>query len=180
MHACIHKYTAPVPDADSSHTSHVSLLLCGFKVPSLKCLTENTHARTLAVHCTCTCFNDTTKVPGFTKMTTTWTVQPWGSSNAGWDGCVCNCFPTPVHTIIQCAVLSATPAIALRLKSPGQEKGGGAGPSFAQKRSWARRWNWAPKVGLLLLQVVTQQQCNRHCPCDSALHVSWNSNCVIH
>ena len=39
---------------------------------------------------------------------------------------------------------------------------------LAQKRSWAGRWSWAAKVGLLSLQVVPQQQCNGHCPCDSA------------
>ena len=39
---------------------------------------------------------------------------------------------------------------------------------LAQKRSWAGRWSWAEKVGLLLLRVVPQQQCNGHCPCDSA------------
>ena len=27
---------------------------------------------------------------------------------------------------------------------------------------------WAAKVGLLSLRVVAQQQCNGHCPCDSA------------
>ncbi len=30
------------------------------------------------------------------------------------------------------------------------------------------RWSWAAKVGLLSLRVVPQQQCNGHCPCDSA------------
>ena len=30
------------------------------------------------------------------------------------------------------------------------------------------RWSWAAKVGLLSLRVVCQQQCNRHCLCDSA------------
>ena len=39
---------------------------------------------------------------------------------------------------------------------------------LAQKRSWAGRWSWAAKVGLLSLRVVPQQQCNGHCPCDSA------------
>ena len=50
-----------------------------------------------------------------------------------------------------------------------QEEGGGAGPS-PQKKSRAGRWSWswAAKVGLLSLQVVPQQQCNGHCPCDSA------------
>ena len=28
--------------------------------------------------------------------------------------------------------------------------------------------------------VVPQQQCNGHCPCDSAQHGSWNSNCAVH
>ena len=28
--------------------------------------------------------------------------------------------------------------------------------------------SWAAKVGLLSLRVVPQQQCNGHCPCDSA------------
>ena len=39
---------------------------------------------------------------------------------------------------------------------------------LAQKRSWVGRWSWAAKVGLLSLRLVPQQQCNRHCPCDSA------------
>ena len=39
---------------------------------------------------------------------------------------------------------------------------------FAQKRSWVGRWSWAAKVGLLSLRIVAQQQCNGHCPCDSA------------
>ena len=39
---------------------------------------------------------------------------------------------------------------------------------LAQKRSWVGRWSWAVKVGLLSLRVVPQQQCNGHCPCDSA------------
>ena len=39
---------------------------------------------------------------------------------------------------------------------------------LAQKRSWVGRWSWAAKVGLLSLRVVRQQQCNGHCPCDSA------------
>ena len=30
------------------------------------------------------------------------------------------------------------------------------------------RWSWAAKVGLLSFRVVPQQQCNGHCPCDSA------------
>ena len=30
------------------------------------------------------------------------------------------------------------------------------------------RWNWAATVGLLSLRVIPQQQCNAHCPCDSA------------
>ena len=30
------------------------------------------------------------------------------------------------------------------------------------------RWSWVAKVGLLSLRVVPQQQCNGHCPCDSA------------
>ena len=51
---------------------------------------------------------------------------------------------------------------------------------LAQERSWAGRWNWAAKVGLLSLQVVPQQQCNGYCPCDSAQHGSWNSNCAVH
>ena len=46
-----------------------------------------------------------------------------------------------------------------------QEEGGGAGPS-AKKRSRTGRWSLAAKVGLLSLQVVPQQQCNGHCPCD--------------
>ena len=46
-----------------------------------------------------------------------------------------------------------------------QEQGGGSGPS-AQKRSWAGRWSWAAKVGLLSLRVVPQQQCNGHCLYD--------------
>ena len=37
---------------------------------------------------------------------------------------------------------------------------------LAQKRSWVGRWSWAAKVGLLSLQVVAQQQCTGHCPCD--------------
>ena len=36
------------------------------------------------------------------------------------------------------------------------------------KRPWVGRWSWAAKVGLLSLRVVPQQQCNGHCPCDSA------------
>ena len=43
---------------------------------------------------------------------------------------------------------------------------------LAQKRSRAGRWSWAAKVGLLSLQAVPQQQCNGHCPCDSAQHGS--------
>ena len=39
---------------------------------------------------------------------------------------------------------------------------------LAQKRSWVGRWSWATKVGLLSLRVVPHQQCNGHCPCDSA------------
>ena len=39
---------------------------------------------------------------------------------------------------------------------------------LAQKRSQAGRWSWAVKVGLFSLQAVPQQQCNGHCPCDSA------------
>ena len=50
---------------------------------------------------------------------------------------------------------------------------------LAQKRLWAGRWSWAVKVGLLSLRVVPQQQCNGHCPCDSAQHDSCNSNCVV-
>ena len=38
----------------------------------------------------------------------------------------------------------------------------------AQKRSRAGRWCWTAKVGLLSLRVVPRQQCNGHCPCDSA------------
>ena len=38
-----------------------------------------------------------------------------------------------------------------------------------QARSRGGRWCWAVKVGPFLLQVVTQQRCNGHCPCDSAL-----------
>ena len=40
---------------------------------------------------------------------------------------------------------------------------------FAQKRSWVGRWSWAEQIGPLLLrvvQVVHQQQYNRHCLCD--------------
>ena len=51
---------------------------------------------------------------------------------------------------------------------------------LAQKRSRAGRWSWAAKVGLLTLRVVSQQQCNGHCPCDSAQHGSSNSNCAMH
>ena len=40
------------------------------------------------------------------------------------------------------------------------------------KGSRAGKWSWAQKVGLLLLQVVTRQQCYGHCPCDSAPHSS--------
>ena len=32
-----------------------------------------------------------------------------------------------------------------------------------------REWCWTVKAGPFLLQVVTQQRCNGHCPCDSAL-----------
>ena len=39
---------------------------------------------------------------------------------------------------------------------------------LAQKRSCVGRWRWAANVGLLSLRVFTQQQGNRHCPCDSA------------
>ena len=51
---------------------------------------------------------------------------------------------------------------------------------LAQKRSWTGRWSWAATVRLLSLRVVPQQQCNGHCPCDSAQHGSWNSNCAVH
>ena len=51
---------------------------------------------------------------------------------------------------------------------------------LAQKRSWAGSWRWAAKVGLLSFRVVPQQQCNGHCPCDSAQHGSWNSNYAVH
>jgi len=41
---------------------------------------------------------------------------------------------------------------------------------LAQKRSGAGRRSWAAKTGLLffffLLQVITQQRCNGHCPCN--------------
>ena len=43
---------------------------------------------------------------------------------------------------------------------------------LAPKRSWVGRWSWAAKVGLRSLRVVAQQQCNGHCPCDSAQHGS--------
>ena len=50
------------------------------------------------------------------------------------------------------------------------EEGAGAGPS---SQPWGdhetvRTWSWAAKVGLLSRRVVPQQQCNGHCPCDSA------------
>ena len=40
----------------------------------------------------------------------------WGSPSVGWEGRVYNCFPTPVHTVIQSALLPATLAAALRLQ----------------------------------------------------------------
>ena len=41
-------------------------------------------------------------------------LKPWGSSSVGWEGSVCSCFPTPVHTAMhKSAVLPATPAAAL-------------------------------------------------------------------
>ena len=49
---------------------------------------------------------------------------------------------------------------------------------FAQRRSGVGRWSWAEQVGPLLLrvvQVVLQQQCNRHCLCDSAHHVEFKA-----
>ena len=52
-HTCAHTQihsTCSWRRLKTSHTSHASLLLCGFKVPSLKSLTENTHAHTPAVH----------------------------------------------------------------------------------------------------------------------------------
>ena len=39
---------------------------------------------------------------------------------------------------------------------------------LVQMKSWVGRWSWAAEVGLLSLRVVPQQQCNGHCPCDSA------------
>ena len=42
---------------------------------------------------------------------------------------------------------------------------------LAQKRSWVGRWSWAAKVGplsLRVVEVVRQQQSNRHYLCDSA------------
>ena len=61
-----------------------------------------------------------------------------------------------------------------------QEEGGGAGPSACRVQATSRggrwcwtlklaQWSWAVKVGPFLLQIVTQQRCNGHCPCDSAL-----------
>ena len=41
-------------------------------------------------------------------------LKSWGSSNAGWDGSLCNRFPVPVHT--QLYTLPATSASAFRLK----------------------------------------------------------------
>ena len=55
--------------------------------------------------------------------------------------------------------------------------------TFAQKRSWVRRWSWAEQVGRLLLrvvQVVRQQRFNGHCLSDSVQHSSWKSNCTVH
>ena len=40
--------------------------------------------------------------------------------------------------------------------------------------------SWAAKVGLFSLRVVPQQQCNGHCPGDSAQHDSSNSNRAVH
>ena len=57
-----------------------------------------------------------------------------------------------------------------------QEEGGGAGPSREPRRD--------QELGLeswtSFASVVTQQQCYENCPCDSALHSSWNSSCIVH
>ena len=34
-------------------------------------------------------------------------------------------------------------------------------------------------VGLLLLQLFPQRRSHGHCLCDSVLHSSWDSNCVV-
>ena len=44
-------------------------------------------------------------------------------------------------------------------------------PQVSPEEIIAGRWSWAAKVGLLSLRVVPQQQCNGHCPCDSAQHI---------
>ena len=62
---------------------------------------------------------------------------------------------------------------SVRVRVPGEIKRSRGGRwswtlKLAQKRSWAGRWRWSAKVGLLSLRVFPQQQCNGHCPCDSA------------
>ena len=49
-----------------------------------------------------------------------------------------------------------------------------------QARSRGGKWSWAAKVGLLSFQVVPQQQCNGHCPGDSAQARQLKQQLCIH
>ena len=59
------------------------------------------------------------------------------------------------------------------------EEGHGAGASSKPRRDQEQGGGArAQKVGLA--SVVPQQPCYGRCPCDSALHSSWNSKCVAY
>ena len=42
-------------------------------------------------------------------------------------------------------------------------------PQVSPEEIMRGRWSWAAKGGLLSLRVVSQQQCNGHCPCETAV-----------
>ena len=52
---------------------------------------------------------------------------------------------------------------------------------LAQKISRARRWCWAREreFDFFFASVVSQMRSYGHCLCDSALHSSWDSICVV-
>ena len=90
---------------------------------------------------------------------------------------------TGIHTNalqVQCGLYKCHESTGLLQGFQARSRGGRWSRTLklAQKRSLAGRWSWAAKVGPFLLQVVTQQRCNGHYPCDSALAQQLRSTLV--
>ena len=51
---------------------------------------------------------------------------------------------------------------------------GEVSPEEIKSREVELSWSWT-----YLASVVSQRQSYGHCLCDSALHSSWDSNCVV-